>query len=242
MRADGTVFKSISEVEFLRSKQIFQKSPLSAETDTAQIIHWDTSFGKTDQNPYTTSDSGATYQRLLGTGNLQISNNKISVTNANDIWSIPTGGVGSVKFTSWLRVQPFNRSFYLYIGKNVNNYIVYGFDFNNITVKVVIEGNITTVYSTNLSILEDGSGLINSSAIDLFGDISISLFQGSINQPYNSLSLYIHSTVFTSLRLTLNLSSYLSTFSQKSDIAFCGFRRTTLGNPISSWTIKSISP
>jgi hypothetical protein len=241
LRADGTLFKSISEVELLKSKQIFRRSPLSAETDTAQIIHWDTSFGKPNQNPYTTSDSGAAYTILSGTGNLQISNNKLSLTNNNDIISIPTNGVGSIKFTSWLRVQPGNRTLRLLIGKNANNYIVYGLDFNNITVKAVIDGVSTTLYSTSLNIFRD-SPQLNFYAIDLYGDISLTLFQASINEPYTNLGLYVHSSVFTSLRLTVDLTAYMSTFAKKQDIAFCGFSAIGNSNPISSWIIKSISP
>jgi hypothetical protein len=243
LRANGTLFESISEVELLRSKQIFRRSPLSAETDTAQIIHWDTSLGKPNQNPYTNSDSGATYQRLSGTGNFQLFNGKLSATNLLDFFGIATGGVGSIKFTAWVRLQPLQRNTRLFISKDANNYILYGISASSlITVEVVINSVSTIVYSVNISILTAAGALTAAENIDVCGDISISLFQGSINQPYTSLSLYVHSTVFTSLRLTLDLSAYLSTFSKKSDIAFCGFNGISSGNPISSWTIKSISP
>jgi hypothetical protein len=48
LRADGTVFKSISEVEFLRNKAAFAKSYLSTQVNLHGLIQFDSFYGKSN--------------------------------------------------------------------------------------------------------------------------------------------------------------------------------------------------
>jgi hypothetical protein len=74
-------------------------------------------------------------------------------------------------------------------------------------------------------------------------DISFSLHQAPLSPPYTGLIGSIRSFINPLLNQTINLNAYASTFSQKADISFCGWGSGSISlNPISSWTIKSISP
>jgi hypothetical protein len=243
LRANGTLFESIADFEMLRRADAFRRSPIHAHEDLGSIIHWDNSKGKPNTNPYTTSDSGATYTRISGSSNLQISNGKISAIGPDDIWTIPTGGVGSVAFKVWSRIQPGNRLLRLYIGKDLLNHVIFEIGGSNTVVNVIVGGVSTNVFTINTNAyFRDSFILSDGASIDLFADITLTLFQGSINQPFNRLSLFIDSQTFPYIRRSINLNAFISTFLSKTDISFCGFARASASNPISSWSIKSVSP
>jgi hypothetical protein len=243
LRADGTEYKAINEAAFLQSKVPFQRSALFAYNDIGQIIHWDNSFGKPNENPRTTTDSGATYTRLSGTGNFSVSSGKFLKTVSADIFSIATGGVGSVEFRTWAMIQPGNRNHVFIVGKDVNNYVTYSIGTINTTINVIIAGVSTNVLSSQTNALfRDGLILASGAAIDMFGDITLTLFQGQTSPPYTRLSLFVHSQKFPFINRTANLDAFVATFSQKADIAFCGWGAAFNVAPISAWTIKSVSP
>jgi|GEM_PF-2556147 len=60
LRADGTLFKSISEVEFLRNINAYRRAPDSKFFDNKQLIAWD-NFDRPDVAPVIESDSGHPY-------------------------------------------------------------------------------------------------------------------------------------------------------------------------------------
>jgi hypothetical protein len=60
LRADGTLFKSISEVEFFRNINSYRKAPDSKFFDNKQLIAWD-NFDRPNESPVIQSDSGHTY-------------------------------------------------------------------------------------------------------------------------------------------------------------------------------------
>jgi hypothetical protein len=60
LRADGTLFKSIPEVEFLRNINAYRKAPDSKFFDNKQLIAWD-NFDRPDESPVIESDSVHTY-------------------------------------------------------------------------------------------------------------------------------------------------------------------------------------
>jgi hypothetical protein len=243
LQRESGVFVPKSPTLVNQSKVPFANSPLFAYNGGGEIIAWDNSFNKPNENPRTTTDSGHIYTRLSGTGNIQISNGKLSKTNVSDIFVVNTGGVGSVEFKTWCRVQPGNRPSTFIIGKDIDNYIFYQIGTSNTILSVVIGGVTTNIYTQSTGGLFRNSVLSDSGAIDIYSDISFSVFQGSISQPFNNLSAYIRSEMFPFLNRDFNLDSYISTFPTKDDISFCGWGSGFgTSNPISSWTIKSISP
>jgi hypothetical protein len=71
LRADGTLFKSISEVEFLRNRSIFEKSVLNSFGPSPSIRFFD-AFQRTNAD-LLLSDCGINYEQISGTN--QISKN-----------------------------------------------------------------------------------------------------------------------------------------------------------------------
>jgi hypothetical protein len=67
LRADGVKFRSISEVEFLKSKSPFLKSPLSTDINIDKLIYWD-NFIRPNSASLGVADSGQAYQVLNGSG------------------------------------------------------------------------------------------------------------------------------------------------------------------------------
>jgi len=74
LRANGTLFESISEVEFLRNKQAFQKSVAFAVSALARVEIWD-SFHRPNQTGLGLSDSGHTWLSFSGAQSFDVSNN-----------------------------------------------------------------------------------------------------------------------------------------------------------------------
>jgi len=102
LRADGTLFKSISDVEFLRNKAAFAKSFLGGMLNLDFLRVFD-SFDRPDSANLGVTDSGATIVKLKGTSG-NIINKTCRITTAGDINAVPV----NITNTERCRVRVFS--------------------------------------------------------------------------------------------------------------------------------------
>ena len=169
LRANGTLFESISEVEFLRNKQAFQKSVAFAVSALARVEIWD-SFHRPNQTGLGLSDSGHTWLSFSGAQSFDISNNLclgnsvvIPTTFANVIDRGALGaantnlGLGSAELGCFYstRISEFgfilavNDSNYLYTRLLTGTLEIYSVIDNVETLLTTINVNVAPIKYTN---------------------------------------------------------------------------------------------
>ena len=208
--ADGTLFKSVPQVEFLRNKDAFNKSGLYAQNNLGYLTHWD-SFERanTSNGIITTSDSGQEYS-FVDSG-IRISNNEIS-SPSRAFFGFPIFPI-SATLNSFAKGGSFIAGFV--IRENSDNYIFCEFRGSQLVFTKVIDG-----ISTQLSAISFTSG---------FSGFSIKDFQLNYFVGGNSIDFITFSTAagnsggffrftFTNILLEFSPNSigFLNNFKTKS--------------------------
>lgn len=92
LRADGTLFKSVSEVEFLRSRAAFVRSFAGTGINIDKLVYWD-NFIRPNSSSLGIADSGQAYQTLNGAGWVITGNEATGIEGS--ISAIPLTNVGT---------------------------------------------------------------------------------------------------------------------------------------------------
>jgi hypothetical protein len=224
LRADGTLFKSISEVEFLQNKEAFSRSSIAPTITPRQLFAFD-SFNRPDSLDPNIADSGQTWQYIRRDPN---SFNRIENTVLNtrglDILGINTA-FGSVKIeaTIFLPFSSNNRAS-LIIGKNVNNF--YELDASSgsatpLALRKTINGVSTLLATRGNSLF----GLLSSNNLAMKLTLMY-LHNGSVN---NESIVIGYLNDYPENKIVQNVTSdFIGTFPTDADVAFAGLARLTL--------------
>ena len=173
LRADGTLFKSISEVEFLRSKTPFERSSIAASEDIFKVFAWDNFIRPNNENTIGISNSGQNWIQLGAFPLLGILDNaaygvsssgvRAQVIQRTNFGGLGSNGQGSVMLeANTFRVDA--TSLGVIAARDQLNYIFASFVGQNMVLNIVVAGVQTTLLS--LPIL--GSVGISSNSIKMY--------------------------------------------------------------------------
>jgi hypothetical protein len=173
LRSDGTLFKSISEVEFLRSKTPFERSSVAASEDIFKVFAWDNFIRPNNENTIGVSNSGQNWIQLGAFPLLGILDNaaygvsssgvRAQVIQRTNFGGLGSNGQGSVMLeANTFRVDA--TSLGVIAARDQLNYIFASFVGLNMRLNIVVAGVQTTLLS--LPIL--GSVGISSNSIKMY--------------------------------------------------------------------------
>jgi hypothetical protein len=229
LRADGTLFKSISEVEFLRSKDAYRRAPDSKFFDNKQLIAWD-NFDRPNEKPVIQSDSGHPYSifrtNIIG----EVLDKSFGGGDSSAFFETsalitisPTKNIG-LEF-SFVRTVNGGTSAGIAIVKDNLNYFYFGRRFNstniifpelpnssNYRLIVVINGVATIlgeIFAYNLYAFGNNDGFFNSR-------INFVIKYGNRGSG-NASVILVQSLDKPSLRIEVAVTDYNSTFVTPSD-------------------------
>jgi hypothetical protein len=174
LRADGTKFKSISEVEFLRSKTPFSKSILGSLFNTKNTYAWDAFNRPNTVSGLGNLDSGQAWEKIGSSG--RIINTYANINNY-DFALIPTQG-GSSQRIIFGGATEFgnNRSIIAVFYKNQNECLLFRYNAFRIAIQKQVNGVFTDIIS-----------IINLTALQPCIDLNVEFIDCSIyRQPSNA--------------------------------------------------------
>jgi hypothetical protein len=232
LRADGALFKSISEVEFLRNINAYRKAPDSKFFDNKQLIAWD-NFDRPNEKPVIQSDSGHPYSIWKGNTIGQVLNNNYfgndGFVESTALITFPTTKNIGVEF-SFLRNTAGSQISAFAIVKDLNNYIAFGRFAKNsalgsgnlfpeipsnsdYSLFAVINGVATILGSIYQQTMYQGGG-----STDSFSGSRLNFIIKYANRGRNdNSSLVVQSLDNPSLRIDVNVSNLNTTFVNPSD-------------------------
>jgi hypothetical protein len=251
LRADGTLFKSISEVEFLRNKDAYRRAPDSKFFDNKQLIAWD-NFDRPNENSVVQSDSGHAYLpfRSANVGeinNLRYVGNSSSVVERAAIITVnPTKNIG-LEF-SFARTTFADSSAGIFFVKDNLNYLFFGRILNSSTILseiplsnnyqliAVISGVATVLGTISLSsIYISGPGIDDS-----FTNCRMNFVIKYLNRGRNnSSSLLVQSLDAPNAMLQVFVNTYNSVFATPTDYNRIGIIATR-SSPILSYKVANL--
>ena len=219
LRHNGTELVKISEVDFLKSKVPFEKSPSAPEFTVRQLYAWD-SFQRPDSLNPGVSDSGHNwfYVRQDPSSSNRIQNGVLR-TQRSDILAIPTG-FGSVKIeATFIFFYNLNSRASLFIGKDVNNF--YELDCHSgSSTPLGMRKNINGVFTSLASKSANSFNLKNSDNIAL----KMTLIY-THNGFGNDCVLVGYLNDYPEQKIVIDVSADFSTFATDQDVAFAGIGR-----------------
>jgi hypothetical protein len=232
LRADGSLFKSVSEVEFLRNINAYRRAPNSKFFDNKQIIAWD-NFDRPNQSPLIESDSGHTYSIWKGDTIGRVFDNNYF---GNGTWvestaliTFPATKNIGVEF-SFLRSTFGAQISAFALVKDLNNYIAFGRfskspglgagnlfpeipDNYNYSLLAVINGVATLLGSIGITSFYSGP----SGGDPFFGTrLNFVIKYGNRGRSDNS-SLFLQSLDNPAVRIEVNIPQFNTTFATPSD-------------------------
>jgi hypothetical protein len=158
LRADGTLFKSISEVEFLRNRSIFEKSVLNSFGPSPSIRFFD-AFQRTNAD-LLLSDCGINYEQISGTNQISKNGSLQSYLGGSGILGlVPSSVIPNAN--QYIRVASFSAKMTLaaaggiafqgiYIWVDANNWYFFGLGGGESNQIVRNLAGVQTVISNNL--------------------------------------------------------------------------------------------
>jgi hypothetical protein len=201
LRANGTLFKSISEVEFLRNKDAFAKSYISALFDSSEVLAFD-SFNRAD-GPIGIADSGQTWEYFGSVvADFVINGNRAKLSSPNISGNLLTGidlGQNYQIISVRGKVNRRSSSLGLFLGLNSNFYYYLELDTNFIQLAKSVNGVNTIIKFVAFSNTIDTSFNIElriirtATKLTIFVDSNI----GVLFSPINADSDY---AIFTHVR------------------------------------------
>jgi hypothetical protein len=232
LRANGTVFESIPEVEFLRNINAYNRAPDSKFFDNKQLVAWD-NFNRVNTNPVVITDSGHPYSLWRGTTHGEVLNKAYTGSGiwveSSSIFTIPNTKNIGIEF-SMMRSTLGAQITGIAIVKDDNNYIAFGrFSKNAVlgagnvfteipsnsdySLFVVINGVSTTIGSiSQQTMYSSGSNL------DSFvgSRLNFIIKYGNRGRNGNS-SVVVQSLDNPTLRIDVNITQFNSTFVTPAD-------------------------
>jgi hypothetical protein len=217
LRSDGTLFKSISEVEFLRNKEAFARSFVS-ERRGNELVAFD-NFTRPN-GALVLSDNGLAYQSFTSVivANQEIVNNRL-LLDSNQTIFLPV--IGSITAQVEMILTSSNNTLsYIIFGKDVNSHFHVFLRSDNISLLKIVNGVITGITSITLSV--DAFRLASSNKVSV---VNFSLFVNSANNLFVSV-FYSH---FPDKVLLANISNQIAGVTTSTDFTFFGLKGPTLG-------------
>jgi hypothetical protein len=232
LRANGTVFESVPEVEFLRNINSYNRAPDSKFFDNKQLVAWD-NFNRVNTNPVVITDSGHPYSLWRGTTRGEVLNSAYTgsglLVESSSIFTIPNTKNIGIEF-SMMRSTLSGQITGIAIVKDDNNYIVFGRFFKNAGIGagnvfseiplnvdyslfVVINGISTTIGSISQQTMYSGGGNLDSF---LGSRLNFIIKYGNRGRNGNS-SVVVQSLDNPTLRIDVNITQFNSTFVTPAD-------------------------
>jgi hypothetical protein len=232
LRANGTVFESVPEVEFLRNINSYNRAPDSKFFDNKQLVAWD-NFNRVNTNPVVITDSGHPYSLWRGTTRGEVLNSVYTgsgnFVESSSIFTIPNTKNIGIEF-SMMRSTLGGQMTGIAIVKDDNNYIVFGRFFKNAGIGagnvfseiplnvdyslfVVINGISTTIGSISQQTMYAGGGNLDSF---LGSRLNFIIKYGNRGRNGNS-SVVVQSLDNPTLRIDVNITQFNSTFVTPAD-------------------------
>jgi hypothetical protein len=224
LRSDGTLFKSISEVEFLRNKEAFARSFVS-ERRGNELVAFD-NFTRPN-GALVLSDNGLAYQSFTSVivANQEIVNNRL-LLDSNQTIFLPV--IGSITAqVEMILANSSNTVCYIIFGKDVNSHFQILLRSDAIVVSRIVNGVITGITGITLSV--DAFRLASSNKVSV---VNFSLFVNSANNLFVSV-FYSH---FPDKVLLANISNQIAGVTTSTDFTFFGLKGPNLaGKSVNSF-------
>jgi len=227
LRADGTLFKSISEVEFLRNINAYRRAPDSKFFDNKQLIAWD-NFDRPDVAPVIESDSGHPYSifktNIIG----QVLNKSFGGGDSGQfetsarITIVPTKNIG-LEFSfqrntlsnsfAGIAIIKDNLNYFLFARPANNNGLFTEVSFSQNYRLIVVINGVSTVLAEIIQ-----NDLYQFLTNDGFSNSRISFVIKYANRGRNDASVItVQSLDKPSLRIEVSVTAYNSTFVTPTD-------------------------
>jgi hypothetical protein len=145
LRADGTLFKSISEVEFLRSKTPFSRSILGALFNSKNIYGWDSFDRPNTVSGLGNADSGQAWETIGGS--VKIINKYANINNYNFALIPIQGGTSQRIIFGGATEFGNNRSIIAVFYKNQNECLLFRYNAYQLWVQKRVNGVFTDIIS-----------------------------------------------------------------------------------------------
>ena len=221
LRADGTAFKSISEVEFLQNKDAFASSFVSEKRGN-ELVAFD-NFTRPN-GALVLSDNGLAYQSFTSVivANQEIIGNTLRI-NSNETIFLPV--VGSITAqVEMILSGSSNTSCYIVFGKDVNSHFQILLRSDIIVLSKVINGVTTTIIGTPVVIGVDANAFRLSSQ-NKVSVVNFSLFVNSVNNLFISV-FYCH---LPNAVLLANITNQIAGVTSSTDFTFFGLKGPQIG-------------
>jgi len=196
LRGNGTAYAGISEVEFMRNKEAFNRSALAAAYDWSKVFAWDNFIRPNNVNEIGVSDSGQNWIALGSFPKLGISENAVygvnptgiraEVIDRTNLGSGGSNGQGSVLLEADI-FRIGGTSLGLLIAKDELNYIFCNLVSGNLILNIVISGVLTQLTST----------AVTGSTTSVAGNLKLALRSRSVNSVILNAVSGLQETSFT---------------------------------------------
>ena len=221
LRADGTAFKSISEVEFLQNKDAFASSFVSEKRGN-ELVAFD-NFTRPN-GALVLSDNGLAYQSFTSVivANQEIIGNTLRI-NSNETIFLPV--VGSITAQIEMALSASNNTCcYIVFGTDVNSHFQILLRSDIIVLSKVINGVTTTIIGTPVVIGVDANAFRLSSQ-NKVSVVNFSLFVNSVNNLFISV-FYCH---LPNAVLLANITNQIAGVTSSTDFTFFGLKGPQIG-------------